>query len=608
MKKILLSFCITFISIVSFAQHQMPSYYEVVKKFFSLYHTDEKYEDHTNFAKKKDGWYVQQVNQLKKDELQYESLFWSVADGEYKYLTTYTDAEEGEAEKNMAPYLEYDWYSYDRIPYFGYDGWEYDMIADFGMAPHLSDTLLDGLGRAYDHNALNYLWYQQGGQDRDRDTMERKLKRLQFPSFARKEKVNMYLKQGAAQFEKIKLQNPNYMTPVGNADLKSANEFMYGYNQSMMADDIVAAKQFVDKAQLDERYIAQAKNYLNSCAPNAILFTYGDNDTYQLWYVQEKLGFRKDVAVINNSLLGMPVYPVILKKNNIITYAAPNSFLQTEQSDVVYLKEEKQPGNPSLAQFLQKIYAQKIVTQKGENPFVYSYTSRHFVMNDGASMTKPVVISVGVYILINDLMLLDIINSNITKRPIYFTSPSVAYLGDYLTQSGIVYRLNLKKNKAAEPDAAEILGLQNFIAEKYVPVLSDYKSEKTFISYDGDNTLISLYAPIIQYYFSKNDKLNGNKWLTRLTGKITDLDNTSIANLYALSGLYIVADKVAKAQQILEIAAKKVFDAYKYPSSLQGFYSKERCREMIGNFQQFLLTKGARSTVIDGLYEKVSNE
>src|SRR3546814_20679738 len=75
------------------------------------------------------------------------------------------------------------------------------------------------------------------------------------------------------------------------------------------------ASQEWDDHDRSDRYVVRdiAANYLNSVAPNGIIFTYGDNDTYPLWYAQEVEYIRPDVRVVNLSLMGTDWYGRRLK-------------------------------------------------------------------------------------------------------------------------------------------------------------------------------------------------------------------------------------------------------------------------------------------------------
>lgn len=93
------------------------------------------------------------------------------------------------------------------------------------------------------------------------------------------------------------------------------------------------------------RYTAEdmAKNYLDSCEENAILFTYGDNDTFPLWYVQDVEAYRTDIKVVNLSLLGTHWY---IDQMRTQTYdAAPVPFKMESYKysdgnrDILYITE-----------------------------------------------------------------------------------------------------------------------------------------------------------------------------------------------------------------------------------------------------------------------------
>ena len=229
----------------------------------------------------------------------------------------------------------------------------------------------------------------------------------------------------------------------------------------------IMAQQGWESHNRSGKYAARdfARMYLESCEPNAILFTNGDNDTFPLWYVQEVEGIRTDVRVVNYMLSSGDWYVDQMFRKVYDSDPLPlsidrNFYAQGAQNYVPVFEriEETTDVNDALAFAENNDKRTKIPLQNGEWINYVPAKNLRLKIDSSAVINSGTVDSENADKIVdeitwrigqnglyrNDLMLLDIIATNNWERSIYFANPNsiskVLNVDKYCHLEGIVYR------------------------------------------------------------------------------------------------------------------------------------------------------------------------
>lgn len=179
-------------------------------------------------------------------------------------------------------------------------------------------------------------------------------------------------------------------------------------------------------------------NILQTCEKDAILFTNGDNDTFPLWYLQDVEGIRRDVRIVNLSLVNTPWYIQQMKNTPYYIEAKAVPMSLTDRQIASIQPIQFTATNLSLP-VPRDAYARYGITDTAAiNTGKIEFSMRPTLQYGAVSAIR-----------VQDILVQDIVFSNKWERPIYFAvtcSPdSKIGLDEYLWFNGLAWRLEPRK-------------------------------------------------------------------------------------------------------------------------------------------------------------------
>ena len=346
---------------------------------------------------------------------------------------------------------------------------------------------------------------------------------------------------------------------------------------------------------------AMAIQYLESCDPNAIIFTIGDNDTFPLWYAQEIEGIRRDVRVVCTSLFNVDWYIDQMKRKAYESAPIPSSltheqykwgtrdyiikevvtedtlslnqflgFITSDDERTKYKHVLQQQGYDTSGQRNQDLNANYLPTENVRIPVDKETVLKNGIVKakDSSLIVPYIDIKIkGAALYKNRLMMLDIIANNNWERPIYFTGGAFGdedyiWMKDYLQLDGLVYKLVPIKTAVAENNPFDM----------------------------GRIDTDKMYAMVTSWDWGNNGDPDMYHDIETRRNSVTYR-----GNLARLIEALIQEDKLEKAEEIADLAMAKM------PVDMFGFYTL--LEPYIGAYYELEATDKAR-----GLYMEVSRK
>jgi tetratricopeptide (TPR) repeat protein len=300
-----------------------------------------------------------------------------------------------------------------------------------------------------------------------------------------------------------------------------------------------------DTCKRTGEYVASdySHNILQSCDKDGIIFTNGDNDTFPLWYLQEVEGVRRDIRVVNLSLLNTgwyikqlknqePKVPINLTEDYIDKYI--------DGHDWESLKNRYWPKTRTVS----------IPTPEGTYEWQMNPTMHIQIQAEDTGERN--------FIRVQDLMILDILYSNQGKKPVYFavtvSNENMIGLREYLRMEGLAFRVSpVKSNLAIEPEKMRVALFEKFdrhyrnldnpkvhFNDNIVKLLQNYRSAFLQLAYHYYQLKQPGYTPQLNEplseQYAKFDSLSSDaktnlilRWMEKkIPEKVIPLENDEI--------------------------------------------------------------------------------